>query len=206
MRIRCLHAVLVLAVVGCGKPPSPMANADVAPAPQGEVVSAELSRREQVETVLARNLRDVPVGRRYRAVTQKAYDMWKLFNGFSSNEMEYVILAVARFQRELEAELQGIEIPPKTVDLGPQHVSKDGRTRYYMATREVAMAAAEEERAISAAKGYRKQLQHFLSRYPNRLDSPALKARFKKIPPEKRPKLMQDIIDVLGRPPNWDTE
>ena len=161
MRIRCLHAVLVLAVVGCGKPPSPMANADVAPAPQGEVVSAELSRREQVETVLARNLRDVPVGRRYRAVTQKAYDMWKLFNGLSSNEMEYVILAVARFQRELEAELQGIEIPQKTVDQGPQHLSKDGRTRYYIVTREVAMAAAEEERAISAAKGYRKQLQHF---------------------------------------------
>ena len=125
MRIRCLHVFLVLAVVGCGKPPSPMANANVAPAPQGEVVSAELSRREQVEKVLARNLRDVPVGRRYDAVTQKAYDMWKLFNGFSSNEMEYVILAVARFQRELEAELQGIEMPPKTVDLGPQHVSAD---------------------------------------------------------------------------------
>ena len=68
------------------------------------------------------------------------------------------------------------------------------------------MAAAEEERAISAAKGYRKQLQHFLSRYPNRLDSPTLKARFEKIPPEKRPKLMQDIIDVLGRPPKWETE
>ena len=206
MRIRCLHAFLVLAVVGCGKPPSPMANADVAPAPQGEVVSAELSRREQVEKVLARNLRDVPVGRRYDAVTQKAYDMWKLFNGFSSNEMEYVILAVARFQRELEVELQGIEIPPKTLDLGPQHVSKDGRTRYYMATREVAREFYKEARAIREVKVYRERLNSFMSRYPNRLDSPTLKARFKKIPPEKRPKLMQDIIDVLGRPPKWDTE
>lgn len=206
MRIKCLHAFLVLAVVGCGKPPSPMANADVAPAPQGEVVSAELSRREQIEKVLARNLRDVPVSRRYRAVTQKAYDMWKLFAGLSSNEMEYMILAVARFQRELEAELRGIEIPPKTVDLGPQHVSKDGRTRYYVATREVAMAAAKEERAIGEAKAYREQLQHFLSRYPNRLDSPTLKARYAKLSPEKKVKLMEKIIEVLGRSPRWDAD
>ena len=106
---------------------------------------------------------------------------------------------------ELEQELQGVEIPRKTVDLGPQHISKDG-THYYMATREVAREASREARSISDAKVYRTQLMHFLSHYPNRFDSPTLKVRYAKLPPEKKVKLMEKIIEILGRSPRWDTD
>ena len=205
MGIRCLHVFLVMVLVGCEQSTVPAAKGVAAPTPPEEVVSDGQSRREQVEKVLARNLRDVSMGKRYQAVTQKADDLWRFLRNFPSNDMDYVILAAARFQRELEQELQGIEIPRNTVDLGPQHISKDG-TRYYMATREVAREASREARSISDAKVYRTQVMHFMSHYPNRFDSPTLKVRYAKLPPEKKVKLMEKIIEILGRSPRWDTD
>ena len=194
-----------LVVTGCEKKPSQMAGGGRVQTPQSEGIPAETSQRAQVEEVLVRDIRTVPIARRYAAVAQKADDLWSFLRNFPSNDMDYVILVAARFQRELEQELQGVEIPRKTVDLGPQHISKDG-THYYMATREVAREASREARSISDAKVYRTQVMHFMSHYPNRFDSPTLKARYAKLPPEKKVKLMEKIIEVLGRSPRWDAD
>ena len=202
MRIRWLCIILVMVVVGCERSPLPTGNGTVESKPQGEVVSIEGSQHEQIEKVLARNLRDVPVGRRYRAVSQKADDLWRLIDGLLSNDTEYVILVTAKFQQELESEMREIEIPRKTVDVGSLYISRDG-TRYHRATKEVAEKAAKEERSIGEAQEYRKQLEHFLSRYPNRLDSPFMKTLWGKLPPDTQSRLRKNIIEVLGRPPKW---
>ena len=202
MRIRWLHVFLAMVVVGCERSPSSTGNGAAESRPQGEVVSIEGSQREQIEKVLARSIRDVPIGRRYFAVSQKADDLWRLIDGLSSNDTEYVILVTARLQQELESEMREIEITRKTVDVGPLYISKDG-TRYHRAMREVAEKAAKEARSIGEAQEYRKQLEHFLSRYPNRLDSPFMKVLFGKLPPDTQSRLRKKIIEVLGRPPKW---
>ena len=207
MRIRWLwlYVLLVMVVVGCEKSRLSKGGEDVASKAASEAASTDRSKCEQIEAVLARDLREVPINRRYAAVSQKADDLWELLDGLSSNNVEYVILVSARFQCELESELQGIEIPRKTVDLGPQHMSKDG-TRYYMATREVASEAARERRSIGDVQEYQKQLQHFLSRYPNRLDAPAMKTYFESLPSDTKASLMAKIVELLGRQPKWGTE
>ena len=206
MRIRWLYVFLVMVVVaGCEKSRLSRGGEDVTSKAVSEAASTDRSKCEQIEAVLARDLREVPINRRYAAVSQKADDLWELLDGLSSNNVEYMILASARFQYELESELQGIEIPRKTIDLGPQHKSKDG-THYYMATREVASEAARERRFIRDVQEYQKQLQHFLSRYPNRLDAPIMKTCFESLPPEKKASLMEKIVELLGRQPKWGTE
>ena len=205
MRIRWLQVFLALVFMGCEQSPLPATKEGVSLKRQKEVISLGQSRREQVEKVLARSLSDVPIGKRYRAVTQKADDLWRFLRDFPSNDMDCAILIAARFQRELEQELQGIGIPQKTVDLGPLHVSKDG-THYYMATEEIARESSKEDRCISEVKGYRAQLIHFLTYYPNRFDSPTIKARYEILPPERKAKVMEKIIEVLDRPPRWDVD
>lgn len=204
MRIRCLYALLAFVAVGCEKQQFPAEKGNSLQTPQDEGAPTLQSQRGQVEEVLARNLRDVPIDKRYAAVTQKADDLWKLLGSFPSNDLEYVILVTARFQRELETELKGEKVPRKTVGLGPLHVSKDG-TNYYMATRQIASEAAKEERFLSEVRGYRKQLRHFLSRYPNRIDSQFMKECFEKISSDRKAWLMERIVEVLGRNPNWAT-
>ncbi len=205
MRIRILYVLLALVVTGCEKKPSQMAGGGGVQTPQSEGIPAETSQRAQVEEVLVRDIRTVPIARRYAAVTQKADDLWKALDGLPSNDREYTILVAARFQRELEAELQRVELPQKTVDLGPRHVSKDG-TRYYMATRETASAAVKEERSRSEIAAYRKQLQHFLARYPNRLDSQSMKESFETLSPEAKARVMEQIVELLGNRPQWATK
>ena len=205
MQIRWLYVFLVMLVAGCEKSRLLKGEEDVTPKAVSEVASTDRPRCEQIEAVLARDLREVPISRRYAAASQKADDLWELLDGLLSNNVEYVILVSARFQRELESELQGIEIPRKTVDLWPQHMSKDG-TRYYMATREVASEAARERHSIGDVQEYQKQLQHFLSRYPNRLDAPAMKTYFESLPPDTKASLMEKIVELLGRQPKWGTE
>ena len=205
MRIRWLYVFLAMVVAGCEKSRLSKGGEDVTSKAVSESASTDRSKCEQIEVVLARDLREVPINRRYAAVSQKADDLWDLLDGLSSNNVEYVILVSARFQRELESELQGIEIPRKTMDLGPQHMSKDG-TRYYMATREVASEAARQRRSIGDLQEYQKQLLHFLSRYPNRLDAPTMKTFFERLPPDKKAILMEKIVELLGRQPKWGTE
>jgi len=202
-RFLCLLLALVFA--GCGKSSVQAGNGSSGPAPHDEDVQPGISQRAEIEKVLVRNIREVPVSRRYAAVTQKADDLWNLLDGIPSNDKEYAILVAARFQRELEAELRDIEVPRKTVDLGPRHVSKDG-TQYYMATRELAAAATREQRSIDDALEYRKQLQHFLDRYPNRLDSPSMKEDFEALSPDKKIRVMDRIVELLGKRPTWAAE
>lgn len=205
MRIRLLYVLLALVVAGCEKIPSQMDGGGRVQTSQSEDVPTETSQRAKVEEVLVRNIRTVPIARRYAAVTQKADDLWKALDSLPSNDKEYTILVAARFQRELEAELQRVELPQKTVDLGPRHVSKDG-TRYYMATRETASAAVKEERSRSEVAEYRKQLQHFLARYPNRLDSQAMKESFETLSPDTKTRVMERIVELLGKRPQWATK
>lgn len=205
MRIRCLYVLLAFVAIGCEKQHVPAEKGNSLQMPQDEGVQTLQSQRGEVEKVLARKLRDVPIGKRYAAVAQKADDLWKLLGRLPSNDLEYVILVMARFQGELETELNGTEMPRKTVGLGPLHMSKDG-TNYYMATREVASEAAKEERFLCEVRGYRKQLQHFLSRYPNRIDSQFMKEGFEKISSDRKTWLMERIVEVLGRRPKWATK
>ena len=74
-----------------------------------------------------------------------------------------------------------------------------------MATREVASAASKEKRSIGEALEYRKQLQHFLTRYPNRLDSQSMKESFETLSPDKKSRVMEQIVELLGRRPKWAT-
>ena len=205
MRISLLYVLLALVVTGCEKIPSQMHGEGRVQTPQSDGVSTETSQRAKVEEVLVRSIRTVPIARRYAAVTQKADDLWKALDSLPSNDKEYTILAAARFQRELEAELQRVELPRKTVDLGPRHVSKDG-TRYYMAARETASVAIKEERSRNEVAEYRRQLQHFLARYPNRLDSLSMKESFETLSPDTKTRVMERIVELLGKRPQWATK
>lgn len=205
MRIRYLCVLLALIITGCDKSTLQTENENRMQKSQNEGAPTGQSQHVLVEEVLVRNIREVPIARRYTVITQKADDLWNLLDGLPSDDKEYTILVAARFQRELEAELKGLEIPQKTIDLGPRHISKDG-TQYYMATREVASAASKEKRSIGEVLEYRKQLQHFLTRYPNRLDSQSMKESFETLSPDKKSRVMEQIVELLGRRPKWATK
>lgn len=205
MRIRYLCVLLALIITGCDKSTLQTENENRMQKSQNEGAPTGQSQHVLVEEVLVRNIREVPIARRYAVITQKADDLWNLLDGLPSDDKEYTILVAARFQRELEAELKGLEIPQKTIDLGPRHVSKDG-TRYYIATRETASAAVKEERSRSEVAEYRKQLQHFLARYPNRLDSQSMKESFETLSPEAKARVMEQIVELLGNRPQWATK
>lgn len=205
LMIRFLCVLLALVFAGCEKRSLQVETGSSVPVPQTEGVPAGALHCAQIEKVLERNIRDFPISRRYAAVTQKADDLWKLLDHLPSNDKEYTILVAARFQRELEAELKDIEVPRKTIDLGQRHISKDG-THYYMATRKLASAAAKEQRSIDDVREYRKQLQHFLARYPNRLDSKSMKKDFETLSPDKKIRVMERIVELLGKRPIWATE
>ena len=205
MRIRYLCVLLALIITGCDKSTLQTENENRMQKSQNEGAPTGQSQHVLVEEVLVRNIREVPIARRYAVITQKADDLWNLLDGLPSDDKEYTILVAARFQRELEAELKGLEIPQKTIDLGPRHVSKDG-TRYYMATRETASAAVKEERSRSEIAAYRKQLEDFLARYPNRLDSQSMKESFETLSPEAKARVMEQIVELLGNRPQWATK
>jgi len=205
MAIR-LFLVLLLAAIGCEQKSA--ARVDGVRTVKKERSSQDESSirsepgRERVEELLLEDLKSIPVHGRYDGVLKNADKLWNALDGFPSEDKEYVILAAARFHQKISRLLSETNIPQKSYCLGEPRRSKDG-TFYYVTSKELGLRALEESRYISEARNCQMQLRHFMSRYPNGIDSVRLQGMFESIPESDKKELMNQIKSILGRKPVW---
>ena len=83
MRIKLFYPILALGMVGCEKSPTlPMHESPIVEAcdhsSEEDAVNTvgDRQKREQIEKILGRNLREIPFSKRYDAVLEKATDLW----------------------------------------------------------------------------------------------------------------------------------
>lgn len=199
-----IYCLLVMAcVIGCGEPPTSCAKRQTS-CPAGSVNAAgRMQKRAAVEAILCRRPHGIPMHRRYDWVLAKASDLWKSLGSIVSNDFSFVVLALARFQYELEMELN-TDISVQTGKSGMLPVAKNGVV-YYETSRDVARDFIKEKRSASEAMEYKRQLKHFLLRYPQRFDADCVGMIFEQIPSREKDVTMNEIQRILGRRPKWAT-
>lgn len=203
MRIRMFHLLLVAGILGCDRTTtSPLPGSAIKDI-RGHALTNDVNgvqnreNRVEAEQVLGRNLRKIPFSRRYDAVLKKAGDLWDVLDGMMPTDAYYVILASARFQKEIEDELNST-IPERPKGKEMSSVSKGG-VQYRVMAKDEAEDFMRRSREVAEKEEYRCQLRHFLSCYPQRLDSTYIRTAIERMPSDRRKRLVVDIERILGR-------
>ena len=171
----------------------------------GRLVETVCAReKSEVERLLGKDLSMVPAGKRHRAQSTRAFELWQNLSKIGTNDVGYVICAAARLQALWEHDLATVRIPERTITPEPIQRTPDGV--YYSVYTNFAKArlVSAETMEIERVKGYLTQLRYMVEDYTNGIDSQYLYHMYRSLDEKARDEVMNRVTTILGRAPRWE--